>query len=83
VSVAWDDRRIDLYPMPLREPLPVVSIPLRREDAPVPLDLQELIDQVYTAGRYDDIDYALPPTPPLSADDAAWAAGLVNAARRG
>ena len=83
VSVAWDDRRIDLYPMPLREPLPVINIPLRREDAPVPLDLQELIEQAYTAGRYDDTDYSLPPSSALSAEDAAWAADLVNAARRG
>jgi hypothetical protein len=82
VSVAWDDRRIDLYPMPLRESLPVINIPLRREDAPVSLDLQELIEQAYTAGRYDDIDYSLPPTPALSAEDAAWAADLVNAAHR-
>lgn len=81
VSVAWDNRRIDLYPMPLREPLPVLSIPLRRGDAPVPLDLQELVAKVSTAGRYDDIDYSLPPLPPLSAEDAAWAAALVNAAR--
>jgi len=83
VSVAWDDRWIDLYPMPLREPLPVVSIPLRREDAPVPLDLQELVEQAYAAGRYDDTDYSLPPTPPLSDADAAWAAALVQAARQG
>jgi len=83
VSVAWDGRRIDLYPMPLREPLPVLSIPLRRDDAPVPLDLQELVAQAYTAGRYDDIDYSLPPTPPLTVEDAEWAVAQVNAARRG
>ena len=67
----------------VREPLLVINIPLRREDAPVPLALQELIEEVYTAGRYDDIDDSLPAGPPLSAEEAAWAASLLNAARRG
>ena len=37
------------------------------------LDLPELIDLVYSRGRYDDIDYSRPPEPPLDPSDAAWA----------
>ena len=62
------------YPMRLRDRLPVVPVPLRPIDADVTLDLQSLIDRVYVAGGHDDIDYAKPADPPLSADDAAWLA---------
>jgi hypothetical protein len=66
------------YALPLRLPLPKLSIPLRPDDADVPLDLQELIDQSYIGGRYDDIDYRRPPDPPLAAEDAAWAEAVLK-----
>jgi hypothetical protein len=69
-----------VYPMPLREPLPRIPIPLRPTDADVGLELQPLIDRVYTAGGHDDIDYTKLPTPPLDPDDAAWAAQLLQTA---
>jgi hypothetical protein len=55
-------------------------VPLRQTDADVPLDLQTLIAQVYRHGRYDDIDYTVPPVPPLDPDDAAWANELLRSA---
>ncbi len=55
-------------------------MPLRESDADVLLDLQSLITQVYRHGRYDDIDYTIPPVPPLDAADAAWAEELLQAA---
>ena len=70
----------EIYRVPLRERLPAIRVPLRETDADVPLDLQALIAQVYRHGRYDDIDYAVPPAPPLDADDAAWADELLRAA---
>jgi hypothetical protein len=70
-----------LYPMPLRQPLPRIPIPLRRTDPEVGLELQPLIDRVYIAGGHDDIDYTKPAKPPLSPDDAAWAAELVKVSR--
>ncbi|MBY0522614.1 MAG: DUF4058 family protein [Gemmataceae bacterium] len=70
----------EIYRLPLREPLPAIRVPLRETDADVPLDLQALITQVYRHGRYDDIDYTLPPVPPLDADDATWADELLRAA---
>jgi hypothetical protein len=70
----------EIYRVPLRELLPAIRVPLRQTDADAPLDLQALITQVYRHGRYDDIDYTLPPVPPLDPDDAAWADELLRAA---
>jgi hypothetical protein len=67
-----------VYPMPLREPLPVVPIPCRQTDADVPLALQPLIDAIYVDGGYDDIDYSQPLKPPLSREDQECAFALVG-----
>jgi Protein of unknown function (DUF4058) len=72
--------KAEIYRVPLREPLPRIRVPLRETDADVLLDLQALITQVYRNGRYDDIDYTVPPVPPLDAADAAWADELLRAA---
>src|SRR5947209_7388078 len=58
----------------------IYRVPLRETDADVPLDLQALIAQVYRHGRYDDIDYTVPPVPPLDGEDATWADELLRAA---
>jgi hypothetical protein len=72
----WD---FEMYPFPLRDRLPAIRIPLRTTDADVPLDLQELIDQCYRNGGYDeDIDYRANPVPPLDPVDAAWADELLR-----
>jgi Protein of unknown function (DUF4058) len=61
--------------------LPTIPIPCRATDEDVPLALQPLIDQIYLDGGHDDIDYTKPLREPLSPEDAAWAEGLVAAAR--
>ncbi|MGA2863042.1 MAG: DUF4058 family protein [Verrucomicrobiota bacterium] len=66
--------------MPLRQRLPVLPIPLRRNEPPVTLDLQALLDLLYAAGRYDDLNYRVELEPPLPPQDAAWAAELLKAA---
>ncbi len=80
VRRAGDRFRAAWYGFPLREPLPGIRIPLRESDEDVPLYLQPLIDQVYSNGRYDDLDYSVAPDPPLAPDDAAWADALLRAA---
>lgn len=69
--------QFEYYPLPLREPLVGIRLPLRPSDADVPLALQPLIEQCYRQGRYDDIDYSIPPDPPLRDDDADWAKTLI------
>lgn len=70
----------EIYWVPLRERLPAIRVPLRETDPDAPLDLQALITQVYRHGRYDDIDYTLPPVPPLDPEDASWADELLRTA---
>jgi hypothetical protein len=67
-----------VYPITLRERLPVISIPLRPDDRDVRLNLQAILDQCYRNGGYDDIDYRGEPDPPLSPDDASWADALLR-----
>jgi hypothetical protein len=70
----------EIYRIPLRDRLPAIRVPLRESDADVPLDLQALVTQAYRNSRYDDIDYTIPPVPPLEPDDATWADKLLRAA---
>jgi len=74
--------RWEVYPMPLRSPLPAVPVPLRANEPDLVLALQPLVERVYTAGGHDDIDYRRPADPPLEADDAAWADQLLRSAGR-
>ena len=71
----------ELYAIDLREPLPVIAIPLRAQDADVMLDLQPLIEHVYRSGRFP-IDYDSPLDPPLEGEDATWARALLNSRSR-
>jgi hypothetical protein len=73
--------RIEYFRMPLRERLPRFPIPLRPTDPDVILDLQAVVDQTYDRGRYDDIDYRRPLSPPLIPADATWAQGIVAVPR--
>jgi hypothetical protein len=66
--------RAEVYPMPLWERLPVVKVPLRPDDADVPLDLQALVEQCYRNGAYEGtLNYAADPDPPLLGADKDWA----------
>ena len=66
--------KAEVYPMPLWERLPVVKVPLRPEDADVPLDLQALVEQCYRNGAYEGtLNYAVDPDPLLLGADKDWA----------
>jgi hypothetical protein len=64
----------DIWPLSLRDPIPIVPVPLRYPDGDVPLDLTRLLHQVYVNARYDvQVNYRLePPAPEFTPDDAAW-----------
>jgi hypothetical protein len=68
----------EVYPLPLRQRLPSISIPLRPTDGDVVQDLQPLIDQCHERGRYHLLDYRLALEPQLAPDDAAWADQLLR-----
>jgi hypothetical protein len=62
-----------IWPINLREQLPIIGIPLRAPDADAKLDLQEVLNHVHDAAGYRDYIYEGAPNPPLSSEDAAWA----------
>ena len=79
VRRGWQPAVVEIYPVPLRQRLPIVKVPLRKTDTDVPLDLQALIEQCYRNGGYDaDIDYRGAPVPPLLADDESWAGDVLR-----
>ena len=48
-------------------------MPLFPPDPEVQLELQPMIDAIYSRWRYNrSIDYRTPLTPPLSAEEIAW-----------
>jgi hypothetical protein len=61
----------------LREPLPVIRIPLRKGERDVLIDLQPLVDRVHQAGRYDMLDYLRLPDLPLPPEDQDWLRGRI------
>jgi hypothetical protein len=66
-----------VWPWRVRDPIPLLPIPLRPTDADVRLDLKAAIDLMYDGGRYGNYIYNGPPEPRLAPDDAAWAAQLL------
>ena len=69
-----------LHPMPLAEPLPIVSIPLRPDDELARLALQPPVDAIYAGRRFGrTIDYDAPCDPPLKGADAEFARQLLAA----
>ena len=72
----------DFWPVGLRDPLPVIPIPLRQPDADAHLDLQTVLHDVYDAARYGNYIYEGSPQPSLSRGDEAWARELVAHAAR-
>lgn len=67
------------WPVSIRQPLPVIAVPLRGKDADVLLDLNVVLRAAYDNAAYAvSIDYRRDPVPPLSREDAAWAAKLLR-----
>ena len=79
VSRVEERPRAGVWSWKLRESLGVLPIPLRAPDQDVLLNLKEIIDRVYEAGKYDRYIYKGLPEPRLAPDDAAWASGLIPA----
>jgi hypothetical protein len=70
----------DVWPIGLRDRLPVLPVPLLPPDADVPLDLQRAVDACYELVHYERLlDYTVPPPPPpLGEADATWLADVVS-----
>ncbi len=66
--------QLAIWPLSLREAIPILPVPLREPDPDVRLDLTQAIHRIYARARYHlRIDYRQPPPKPeLAPDDAAW-----------
>ena len=73
VSRPEDRPRAGFWPIRLRDPLPMIPIPLRPPDPDACIDLQAIVHRLYDAARYERYIYQGSPVPPLDSDDAAWA----------
>ncbi len=62
-----------VWPISLRDRLPIIPVPLRVPDPDAKVDLQDIVNRVYDAAAYRDYIYEGTPNPPLSSEDAAWA----------
>lgn len=78
VRRSWAPRHLEIYPMPLAEPLPTIGVPLDASLPDAPLNLQEIVRDCYINGRYDDLDYTAALQPPLSGEEAAWTEELLR-----
>ena len=68
------------YPISMRSTLPTIKVPLRLQEKPGTLNLQELFEKAYAMGRYDRIDYTKPCSPPLSNPEKTWATEMLSRA---
>ncbi|GAB4451925.1 MAG: DUF4058 family protein [Armatimonadaceae bacterium] len=58
----------------LRDPLPVIPMPLFGDFSDVPVDLQAVLNRVYDDGAFArSIDYTIAPEPPFNEEDRDWA----------
>jgi hypothetical protein len=79
VCRAFDAPYCRVWPAHFQRRLPVIPVPLLDPDPDLSLDLQPLIEGIYSLGRYDErIDYARPLTPALPEDEAAWVRDLLK-----
>lgn len=69
------------YAWTLRQPMPTIAIPLKGDDADVPLDLQKVFTTTYERARYQlSLDYAAELHPALSGADLEWMRSLLTKA---
>ncbi len=80
VSRSQDPSRLETWPFGIREPIPLVHVPLDSGVPDVVIDLRKCVDHVYDSGRYHRrLDYDKPPKPALREPDATWARDLLAA----
>jgi hypothetical protein len=83
LSRAAQPERVEVWPLQLTQPIPIVPVPLRAPDADVPLDLSAAIRNIYDHAYYHlRIDYSQPPPrPDLSPTETEWIEQHVRVSR--
>jgi hypothetical protein len=71
-----------LFTFSLRQPIPVIPIPLLPEDEEPRLDLGAVLQALYDRARFDlRLNYAKPPVPSLNEAHTEWARSIVESMR--
>lgn len=72
-----------VFPIPWREPLPCIPVPLRGEYPDVPLDLQFVMNRGYERGPYrrGAVNFSQPPSTPVLQADEGCAGELLQRAQ--
>ena len=70
--------KIEAWPIGLRDPLPIIPIPLKGDFPDATLDLSAIIHRVYDAAGYEDYLYESQPEPPLEGADLEWAQTFIR-----
>lgn len=75
-----DAQQMEIWPIRLEDPLPVLPVPLRSPHADVALDLQAALTSLYDEAYYHlSMDYhQAPPPPECSEQEHAWMRGLLQ-----
>jgi hypothetical protein len=75
VLVSRVERRpvVDFWPIGLRDPLPLIPVPLRAPDGDARLDLRQALDEVYDDAGYAHFIYDGVPDPRLAPEEVEWA----------
>lgn len=74
VSRGWTRPRARLYTFGLRDPVPVIPIPLAEGEGEPELLINDVLHALYERARFDlRLHYDRPPEPALSEEDLAWA----------
>ncbi|MFB2833327.1 DUF4058 family protein, partial [Floridanema evergladense] len=76
-------QEVEVWPISLPDPLPIIPVPLRPPDVDVPLDLAAALRDIYDEAFCNlSIDYReLPPKPTLTEGDLAWMEALLTPLR--
>jgi hypothetical protein len=74
--------QVEVWPIKLGDPLPLVPVPLRIPDPDARLDLAAALAAIYNEAAYElSIDYRLPPPPPpLSGAELEWVRACIEQA---
>jgi hypothetical protein len=74
VSRSYQRPDCEAWPLSIRDPLPVLPIPVHPPGRDVQLDVGQALRVAYERARYDlRINYSLPPVPRLKPSDLEWA----------
>ncbi len=66
--------KASVWAFTVRDPMPILPIPLKVKDGDITLELRDCFDRAYEDGGYQNrIDYRSPPAIPLRRPDQEWA----------